>query len=236
MINRARRRNGAAAPGGDGKRDRRAEIITALYRAMIDKGFSDTSLSDLAKGAGISVSHLLYYFSSKEQILEALAQETVDHVRETFEASRGSRPEEQCRALADFNFAGPAGSPTYRMVALDLMAASAHDHRLRRLSRQNARLYRNHLRDIFRRSPRAFDLGTDDAALIAGALWMGLFVNSEFQPELTRKRAHRLFLRAILQLAGLAPGRSLRGTASTPRDGRPARRSRGASGKGARVR
>jgi AcrR family transcriptional regulator len=187
----------------DRKRDRRPEIVAALYRAMLRKGFSGTSLTDLAKGAGMSVSHLLYYFSSKEEVLQALAVAVIRGTWETIEASRNRPPEEQCRALADYNFTGPGASPIYRAIVLELMAVSVHDKRLWQISRANARIFRRHLTDIFRNSPRMPGLDADDAGLIAGALWMGLFVNTRFEPDLNRSRAHRLFLQMMLQLAGL---------------------------------
>ena len=52
-------------------RDRRGKIVTALYRCMAKKGYAATTLCDIAEEAGMTSSHLLYYYPGKEAILEA---------------------------------------------------------------------------------------------------------------------------------------------------------------------
>src|SRR5437870_1956408 len=97
----------------DRKRDRRPEIVAALYSTMLRKGFSHTSLTDLAKSAGMSLSHLLYYFSSKEQVLAALALTAMEHQWESMDVHLNDPSEDRLRALADYNFGGPGGLPAF---------------------------------------------------------------------------------------------------------------------------
>jgi len=56
------------SPNGSAARARVA-IVDALKRCMVAQGYADTSLSDLARTAGISVSHFLYYYPSKDAVL-----------------------------------------------------------------------------------------------------------------------------------------------------------------------
>ena len=49
---------------------RRRRIYKALHHCIINKGYVKTTLADIAKAAGMSPSHLLYYFKGKEDILE----------------------------------------------------------------------------------------------------------------------------------------------------------------------
>ena len=49
---------------------RRQLILTAFHHCIIEKGYAKTTLRDVAKGAGMTASHLLYYFPGKDTILE----------------------------------------------------------------------------------------------------------------------------------------------------------------------
>ena len=49
---------------------RRRKIFRALHDCIIARGYSNTTLGDIASQAGMSPSHLLYYFPGKERILE----------------------------------------------------------------------------------------------------------------------------------------------------------------------
>ncbi|WP_369830601.1 TetR/AcrR family transcriptional regulator [Mycobacterium sp. ACS1612] len=60
---RARR---ATRPSGD---DRELAILSTLERLLADRVFSDISVDDLAKGAGISRPTFYFYFSSKDAVL-----------------------------------------------------------------------------------------------------------------------------------------------------------------------
>ena len=49
---------------------RRARILLAFHDCILDKGYARTTLRDVSRKADISASHLLYYFSGKDAILE----------------------------------------------------------------------------------------------------------------------------------------------------------------------
>lgn len=51
------------------KEQRREEILNALYRCLLKKSFSETSMKDIGEEAGINSALLHYYFKSKEDIL-----------------------------------------------------------------------------------------------------------------------------------------------------------------------
>jgi AcrR family transcriptional regulator len=52
--------------------DKQVQIIEAAEKLFADKGFSGTSVRDIAEEAGINVAMISYYFGSKEKLLEAL--------------------------------------------------------------------------------------------------------------------------------------------------------------------
>jgi AcrR family transcriptional regulator len=54
---------------------RRETILRAATEVFTEQGFSDTRLADIAQRAGVSTSTLYLYFSSKEEMVSAIAQE-----------------------------------------------------------------------------------------------------------------------------------------------------------------
>ncbi len=54
---------------------RRETILRAATEVFTEQGFSDTRLADIAQRAGVSTSTLYLYFSSKEEMVRAIAQE-----------------------------------------------------------------------------------------------------------------------------------------------------------------
>ncbi|HSV96467.1 MAG TPA: TetR/AcrR family transcriptional regulator [Spirochaetota bacterium] len=51
------------------KERRRREILEALYRCLLKKPYSETSIKDIGTESGINYAMLHYYFKSKEDIL-----------------------------------------------------------------------------------------------------------------------------------------------------------------------
>lgn len=53
--------------------ERRALVLEAAAAALLERGFAETRIADIAERAGMSPGHVMYYFESKERILlEAL--------------------------------------------------------------------------------------------------------------------------------------------------------------------
>ncbi len=206
LLKSAEKKNHPAPrdPGYRAADRRRAAIIDALRRSMLDKGFAGTSLTDLARGAGMSVSHFLYYFPDKETVLVELAKSITDQTL-TYIAGLTRKPApQQCVELVKFFFGGGV-PPAYRSLVLQTMGVATHDRQLLNRQRHQARQFKAFLRRLFRKS-RARGIESDDCATLAGAIWMGLFVNSYFDPDLTMARAGRLMLLGMSLLGGFERG------------------------------
>jgi AcrR family transcriptional regulator len=52
---------------------RRARILAAFHDCIISKGYAKSTLRDVAREAGMTASHLLYYFSGKDTFSPARA-------------------------------------------------------------------------------------------------------------------------------------------------------------------
>ena len=70
--------------------NRRKRIFSSLHDCIIKKGYSKTTLADIAKSADMSPSHLLYYFDGKDAILEDYFQKVALQIVERLAASSSS--------------------------------------------------------------------------------------------------------------------------------------------------
>ena len=83
---------------------RRARILTAFHDCIISKGYAKTTLRDVAQMAGMTASHLLYYFSGKDTMLEHFFDAVAQTIIERIESFRSEDAEHQFELLADLFF------------------------------------------------------------------------------------------------------------------------------------
>lgn len=80
---------------------RRTEILSAARRCFLRKGFQDTSLQDLIAESGLSTGAVYNYFSSKEEMIVAIAEENIDQVISVLrESAAGPYPRSLGETLA----------------------------------------------------------------------------------------------------------------------------------------
>ena len=81
------------APRADGhaarRRGTRAQVIEAAVRLVAERGFSATSVDDIALAAGVAKGSVYYNFGSKSDILEAALTEGGERLQATISAARG---------------------------------------------------------------------------------------------------------------------------------------------------
>ncbi|HHW14174.1 MAG TPA: TetR/AcrR family transcriptional regulator [Firmicutes bacterium] len=68
---------------------RRAEILAAARKLIAEKGFAGMAVSDLVKTVGVAQGTFYWYFTSKEELLDAVTEEIVREVVEALEAVAG---------------------------------------------------------------------------------------------------------------------------------------------------
>src|SRR5215472_5326201 len=187
--------------------DRRIVILRTLWRLMLEKGYASTSLTDVAKSAGLSPSHLAYYFPTKDAILLQLYGALQDSLL-SITTHRDEPPIEQCHLLASYAFLEPVMDVDDRTIALEMIGIAVHNPRFRRRNSEYSAEMIGYLRNLFAKTPRAFNLSAEDAAVLAGSIWMGLLTNSYFYEGFDRSRARMLFRQSLLMLAGLSDQQS----------------------------
>ncbi|MCZ7665246.1 MAG: TetR/AcrR family transcriptional regulator [Thermoleophilia bacterium] len=81
--------------------ERREQILGAALEAFHVKGYGQTSVRDLGQAVGMSVAGMYHYFPTKEDILFAIIDNSVDRLVLGLEGARASAdsPEDRLRAM-----------------------------------------------------------------------------------------------------------------------------------------
>jgi AcrR family transcriptional regulator len=93
---RATRGRRSTRPSGD---DRQAAILGTAVRLLEQKKFSDISVDDLAKGAGLSRPTFYFYFPSKEAVLLSLMDPLIQQADTGFHGAVEHLPTDPRRAF-----------------------------------------------------------------------------------------------------------------------------------------
>ncbi len=190
--------------------ERRVAIVRALDRCIREKGYAHTSLNDVAAAAGMSPSHLLYYFPGKEAVLELYFRSSGAAMLADLTARVADPPGRQIDALAEYFFGGRLQGRVEQGIVLELFGQAVHRRGLRRIKADFDRRMKAHLTSLFRQTPRAAGVGAEDAAETAFALLVGFIATSYFDERLELARARSLFRDGVRMLAGLSGARRAR--------------------------
>ena len=71
------------------KAARRAQIIEAAINCFLEKGYTNTSMSDIIKASGLSSGSIYSHFSGKEDILISAINERLNSVKELYDTFPG---------------------------------------------------------------------------------------------------------------------------------------------------
>lgn len=82
------------------KAARRAQIIEAAVSCFLEKGYTNTSMSDIIKASGLSSGSIYSHFSGKEDILITAINERLNNVKELYETlPEGAGPQDLLEAI-----------------------------------------------------------------------------------------------------------------------------------------
>lgn len=189
----------------DGPGDRRRRrLFKSLHDCIISKGYVKTTLADIAEGAGMSASHLLYYFNGKEDVLEQYFQNVATRFLERIEGFRDPDTESQIHMLADFWFRGEASTRQEIGFMLECFGAAVHDDVLRVTKADFDMRCKAHLNRLFRNAEHSLFTDSTDAAELAYSMMIGLRSAVYFDDTITLERVHQLFLDALSRMCGIS--------------------------------
>ena len=107
----------------DGLNQRRRAILDAVAHLIIEKGFHDTSMSEISKAAGVGKSTLYDYFPSKDDILIAYVGDEIHYITtqaEEIMAQKLSAPEKIRRIMQKQLEYMAANKPMYMRLTIEL--------------------------------------------------------------------------------------------------------------------
>jgi AcrR family transcriptional regulator len=173
---------------------RKPQIVAAAAEVLYERGLFDTRIADIAERAGTSSPTILYYFESKDRLLE----ETVDRTDREFYERIAEGLEQHDRAvdrllhLIEAISLGPAGLNDWTLW-MDVWVRARRDESVRRAYIRLDRRLRGLIADIVRDGQAAGEFGKDadaeDFALALSGLMDGLGVQVTLgQPDVTPER------------------------------------------------
>ena len=195
------------APGTRGGK-RRQSILNAFHDCIIAKGYAKTTLRDVAGEAGMTASHLLYYFSGKDAIIEHYFENVAERIVERLESFRGESPEQQIDLLSDLFFAGKGITRSEIGFMLECFGVAVHDAQLRADKKKLDRYCKAYLKKLFEQSACG-PANAQDSAEIAYAMLIGLRTAAYFDKRLEISQALRLYRSEMLNLAGFSQEQTL---------------------------
>jgi AcrR family transcriptional regulator len=182
---------------------RRRAIFKSLHDCILAKGYVKTTLADIAQGADMSASHLLYYFNGKESILEQYFERVSVRFLERIGYLSNQDPREQIQSLADFWFKGETSTVKEIGFMLECFGAAVNDDALKVTKARFDAHCKAYLVAIFDASPTTFMQNSKSSAEISYGLMIGLRSGVYFDDDIDLKDAHLLFLTSMLAMSGL---------------------------------
>jgi AcrR family transcriptional regulator len=179
---------------------RRRTILKALHDCVIEHGYPKTTLASVARAAGMSPSHLLYYFPGKDAILEQYFADVSQRIVGRIQGFRKENPERQIVLLADLFFGGRNVTKSEIGFMLECFGAAVHDERLNREKTELDRYCKSYLQELFEQLPCG-PARARDAAELAYAMLVGLRTASYFDEQLSPAHARQLFYAEVSNLA-----------------------------------
>lgn len=193
---------------------RKPQIVRAAAEVLYDRGLFDTRIGDIAERAGTSSPTILYYFESKDRLLE----EAVDLAdREFYDRllegnDRIEQASDKIVHLIEETSLGPGGLNDYTLW-MEIWVRARRDPTVRRsyfrLDRRQRTLIAGIVRDGQAAGEFSPDVDPEDFALALSGLLDGLGVQVTLgQPDVTPERMVDRCLALASSQLGLALSRS----------------------------
>ena len=187
-------------PRGD---KRRRRIFKSLHDCILDKGYTRTTLLDIAQGADMTASHLLYYFNGKEDLLGQYFENVSIQFMKQLDEFGHLDTLGQIHGLTDFWFKGEASSRKEIGFMLECFGAAVNEEVLRGTKAEFDMRCKAFLSEIFASAPDNFMGNSKASAELSYATMIGLRSAVYFDDDIDLEEAHGLFLSSMLRMCGL---------------------------------
>ena len=184
-------------------RERREQILRAAMEVILERGYADTRIADVAERTGTSPALVIYYFKTRDQLLT----EAIRYSEDSWYAENVRQMEEIPTAagrLAEFIAMNclPGIDPepsSYWLLWLDLWAFSPRNPGVAAVRQKSDERWREAIRSIVLAGQEAGEfvsVDADDFTIMLAALLDGLAVQIALEdPEVPAQRAYDLAMR-----------------------------------------
>jgi AcrR family transcriptional regulator len=193
--------------------DRREQLLLAAIDVIVERGYADTRITDVAERAGTSPALVIYYFKTRD----ALLTEALRHSEDSWYATGVKRLEEIPTAAGQLTemiamTCLPSNDPGERgewRLWLDLWALSPRSPGVASVRHEFDVRWRHTIRDIIVAGQEAGEfaaIDADDFALTLSALLDGMAVQIALEdPDIPPIRAYDLALAFAAGQLGFVP-------------------------------
>lgn len=160
---------------------RKPQILSAAIEAIYDRGFHDVRISDVAERAGTSSATVLYYFASKDELLEQALVAGEDRFYDKLWQEIAAIESGRERILRLFELCASTGSEATDdwVLWVELWVRALRHPEARRTRQELDRRWREAIADVVRYGQERgeFDqVDPDELGLLFGSLMDGLAV------------------------------------------------------------
>ena len=176
---------------------RRKQIVDTAIRTIAVKGYSGTSLAEIAREAGISKGGISYHFEGKgeliEEILSRLMREPAEYIKQRVDGCRGSANKLRAYVAANFEFA--RSHREHLLALVDLWGRRDSDEGRNRFDAEAyepSRKYLSRILEVGTAEGELQDVPTTTMASVIQAAIDGILLQWAFDPEAVDLDACRL--------------------------------------------
>jgi len=171
---------------------RQRQILEAALQCFKEKGFHGTSMAEICKRAGMSPGHLYHYFSSKVELIEAIAEE--DSRKAERNIASLMRNGDPVKALfKEMEGVWKHGQGIHGAINAEVLAEAAHNKRVSQIIRRRNNRIRGVLAETLEAAKKAGkvhpDLDPVGTASVLIALADGLSAAHDAHTGISIKRA-----------------------------------------------
>ena len=180
------------------KEEARSRILDAANRVFAEKGYHEATMEDIAKRLGVSKGAIYLYFSSKEDLFEAMCKSAPQAFKEILYSSFGNEvnPIQSATEFFDKMLKMSASNPG---LSFEILSEASRNPSLKRILKQNHQEYEEVLTNFLAEGRKRRIVGDNlDLRPLANALialWNGL--ETLLVSGLTIEEARNAWLEAL---------------------------------------
>jgi AcrR family transcriptional regulator len=177
---------------------RRAEIVDAVQRCVVQKGLAATTMADVAREAGMQRSAISHFLGNRDDVVTAAIERSCDYYIELIETIVAEHPpERRVHALVDNLIGGKRANPNAMVLFDEIVALAHHDEHARAEVERAYGVLDQELKSALR--ARYPDSASRDRAAVAHALVLLIDNEERFRVlGLSNGRHTRAAARALL--------------------------------------